>query len=63
MRITKQHIGRPVDFTDAHGETRNGVISDVRNGVISIVYYVRAFGDVTAYFAITEAKSRFIEIY
>jgi hypothetical protein len=42
MRVLKRHVGRPVDFLAAgitRGTAVNGVIEQVRNGIVAVRYW------------------------
>lgn len=64
QRITKQHIGRPLDFLGFDGKTYNGRIVEIRRrNWLVFVYYVFGIGEVRGVWDLRVNRDRILEIY
>jgi hypothetical protein len=64
LRVTKKHIGRPVDFLGFDGKTYNGRIVDVlRRSYLVFTYYVSGIGEVRNVLDLRKHRDRVLEIW
>lgn len=65
LRITKQHIGRPLDFLGFDDKIYNGRIIDVlrRNYLVFTYYVPGGFGEVRNILDLRKHRGRILEIY
>lgn len=63
VRISKRHIGRPMDFTAFDGRVYNGRIVDVRRrSWLVFTYWIPGLGEIANIIDLREHRNR-IEVY